>query len=325
MSLPHAARDRAPPPAVELVVVRLPDAVRGAVGAVRRALRDREGRAAATGDTVLTDRGDADRAPLIVDALGWRRVLGPGANVQPPEARISRGLEVHPEGGGVDLDVWIDRSLVREGLRLVGARRRRAARRRRLLRAARPRQGADARDRRPARRRRPSATRATGSRTSCAPPPRTACSSSATRPATASRSRARGSAPPSTSASPAAASCAPCSPASSTREEALAALRRVLAPPRAAPSRWALRLQRLIPALPPRLLAAPARAGRPPPASATARSAGTCARPIPPSRGAARLHLESAPTWSPLTPAPSPGTSAASCPASCRTGARARC
>ena len=26
-------------------------------------------------------------APLIVDALGWRRVLGPGANVQPPEAR----------------------------------------------------------------------------------------------------------------------------------------------------------------------------------------------------------------------------------------------
>ena len=61
-----------------------------------------------------TDRGPL-RAPLIVDALGWRRVLGPGANVQPPEARISRGLEVHPEGGGVDLDVWIDRSLIRRG------------------------------------------------------------------------------------------------------------------------------------------------------------------------------------------------------------------
>ena len=42
-------------------------------------------------------------------------MLGPGANVQPPEARISRGLEVHPEGGGVDLDVWIDRSLVPKG------------------------------------------------------------------------------------------------------------------------------------------------------------------------------------------------------------------
>ena len=32
-----------------------------------------------------TDRGDVT-APLIVDALGWRRVLGPGDNVQPPEA-----------------------------------------------------------------------------------------------------------------------------------------------------------------------------------------------------------------------------------------------
>lgn len=70
---------------------------------------------AAEGDiSVLTDRGPV-AAPLVVDALGWRRVLGPGDNVQPPEARISRGLEVHPDGGGVDLDVWIDRSLVRRG------------------------------------------------------------------------------------------------------------------------------------------------------------------------------------------------------------------
>jgi flavin-dependent dehydrogenase len=66
------------------------------------------------GTRVLTDRGELE-APLIVDALGWRRVLGRGANVQPPEAAISRGLEVHPEGGGADLDVWIDRSLVRHG------------------------------------------------------------------------------------------------------------------------------------------------------------------------------------------------------------------
>ena len=71
-----------------------------------------EGRA---GDVVHTDRGDLT-APLIVDALGWRRVLGPGANVQPPEARISRGLEVHPhDARGTDLDVWIDRSVVRSG------------------------------------------------------------------------------------------------------------------------------------------------------------------------------------------------------------------
>jgi menaquinone-9 beta-reductase len=71
--------------------------------------------AAGGGDfSVATDRGIL-RAPLVVDALGWRRVLACGPNVQPPEAAISRGLEVHPHGGGVDLDVWIDRSLVREG------------------------------------------------------------------------------------------------------------------------------------------------------------------------------------------------------------------
>ena len=55
-----------------------------------------------TGDTVHTDRGDLT-ASLIVDALGWRRVLGAGPNVQPPEALVSRGLEVHPhDGRGTD-------------------------------------------------------------------------------------------------------------------------------------------------------------------------------------------------------------------------------
>ncbi len=67
-----------------------------------------------TGDTVHTDRGDL-RAPLIVDALGWRRVLGAGENVQPPDALLSRGLEVHPFGSGEDLEVWIDRSYVPAG------------------------------------------------------------------------------------------------------------------------------------------------------------------------------------------------------------------
>ena len=69
-----------------------------------------------TSIVVRTDRGEL-RAPLVVDALGWRRVLGSGPNVQPPEALISRGLEVHPDarGGDTDLDVWIDRSLVRYG------------------------------------------------------------------------------------------------------------------------------------------------------------------------------------------------------------------
>ena len=62
---------------------------------------------------VVTDRGTLS-APLVVDALGWRRVLG-SAGHQPPESPLSRGLEVHPDGGGTDLDVWIDRSLVRRG------------------------------------------------------------------------------------------------------------------------------------------------------------------------------------------------------------------
>jgi digeranylgeranylglycerophospholipid reductase len=67
-----------------------------------------------TGLTVHTDRGDL-RAPLIVDALGWRRVLGTGDPIQPPDAFLSRGLEVHPFGAGDDLEVWIDRSYVPAG------------------------------------------------------------------------------------------------------------------------------------------------------------------------------------------------------------------
>jgi digeranylgeranylglycerophospholipid reductase len=67
------------------------------------------------GDVVVTDRGTIS-ASLIVDALGWRRVLA-SPHYQPPEAPLSRGLEVHPyvEGSDDALDVWIERSLVRRG------------------------------------------------------------------------------------------------------------------------------------------------------------------------------------------------------------------
>src|ERR1700716_644909 len=58
-----------------------------------------------SGDTVHTDRGDV-RSRLIVDCLGWRRVLSRGDNIQPPDALLSRGLEVHPFGSGDDLEVW---------------------------------------------------------------------------------------------------------------------------------------------------------------------------------------------------------------------------
>jgi flavin-dependent dehydrogenase len=65
-----------------------------------------------TGTTVHTDRGDLS-APLLVDALGWRRVLGSG--YQPPDAPLSRGLEVHPHGSSDDLEIWIDRRYVPAG------------------------------------------------------------------------------------------------------------------------------------------------------------------------------------------------------------------
>jgi flavin-dependent dehydrogenase len=67
-----------------------------------------------SGSVVQTDRGEI-RAGLVVDALGWRRVLAPGSNIQPPDALLSRGLEVHPFGSGDDLEVWIDRSYVPAG------------------------------------------------------------------------------------------------------------------------------------------------------------------------------------------------------------------
>ena len=67
------------------------------------------------GRAVSTDRGEI-AAPLIVDALGWRRVLAPADGAyQPPDAPLSRGLEVHPWGAGDELEIWIDRGYVPAG------------------------------------------------------------------------------------------------------------------------------------------------------------------------------------------------------------------
>src|ERR1044072_8413107 len=65
------------------------------------------------GVTVRTDRGDVS-APLIVDALGWKRNLG-ATLVQPPNARLSRGLAVHPARTREDLGLWIDKRVIRPG------------------------------------------------------------------------------------------------------------------------------------------------------------------------------------------------------------------
>ncbi len=65
--------------------------------------------------TVHTDRGDL-RAPLVVDALGWRRVLSSDPEpIQPPEAFLSRGLEIHPAGSSPDLELWLDPNYIRPG------------------------------------------------------------------------------------------------------------------------------------------------------------------------------------------------------------------
>ena len=72
---------------------------------------------ASNGDGAIaidTDRG-VIRAPLVIDALGWRRMLANGNGYQPPDAPLSRGLEVHPDGKSEDLEVWIDRRYVPAG------------------------------------------------------------------------------------------------------------------------------------------------------------------------------------------------------------------
>jgi flavin-dependent dehydrogenase len=66
------------------------------------------------GFSVQTDRGSLT-APLVVDGLGWRRVLSNGAKIQPPNARLSRGLEVHPPGSGEEMELWLDTRYVRAG------------------------------------------------------------------------------------------------------------------------------------------------------------------------------------------------------------------
>lgn len=62
---------------------------------------------------VETDRGKIS-ATVIVDCMGWQGVLRQERR-QPPRAPLSRGLEVHPAGSGSDLEIWIDRSLVPAG------------------------------------------------------------------------------------------------------------------------------------------------------------------------------------------------------------------
>ena len=203
------------------------------------------------GQAVLTDRGELS-APLVVDALGWRRVLGARRLPAAGGAAVARARGAPRRRRRA---TWTCGSSARWCATAMAGACRRAGEQRVGVGSYEPRdhvreptvelaRGSTARR---------SATRATGSLTGCAPRPRTACSSSATRPATASRSRARASARPSTSGSPADASCAACSTVAGRASEAL---RRYAAfsASHARAYGLALRLQWLVPRLPPRLL-----------------------------------------------------------------------
>ena len=71
-------------------------------------------RRAATGDV-----GATPTAATCARRWSSTRSAGGGcsarAHVQPPDARLSRGLEVHPGGTGDDLELWIDKRVIRAG------------------------------------------------------------------------------------------------------------------------------------------------------------------------------------------------------------------
>ena len=170
---PHAAHDRALRPAVDVLDLRLPDAVRAARRPGHVRVRDRQGASGRDGQHG-PHRSRRIRAPLIVDALGWRRVLGAASQSSRPTRCCRAGSRSTPSARGArprDLD----RPLLRPGrLRLELPRRRGGARSAsaRSIRAStsRSRPSGWPRTSTPTR----SATRATGSPTRSARPPRTA-------------------------------------------------------------------------------------------------------------------------------------------------------
>ena len=176
---------------LDVLDVRLPGAVRAAVGPARGPTEFEtatvEGRAAVDGG----QRGRAHRPRRRVRAARRRRArveadpgLFAGAAAGRAALARTRGAPRRERRGPRAVDRQ-ERDPRR--LRLVVPCARRAARRRRLVRPARPRQAADGRAGERASGSLPRATRATGSRTGCGRRSRTACSSWATRPATACR------------------------------------------------------------------------------------------------------------------------------------------
>ena len=93
-----------------------PELCAAAVRAVRRRVRDRrvKGRRADRG----TSRSDGPGRPATRrwSSTAWAGGGSSGSSgYQPPDAPLSRGLEVHPGGAADDLEIWIDRDYVPAG------------------------------------------------------------------------------------------------------------------------------------------------------------------------------------------------------------------
>ena len=95
---PHAPHDRPLRPAVDVLHLRLPRRCAPCWPSRARRFEFETAKVdRAPPATPSTPTAARSRAPLIVDALGWRRVLGRRRRpIQPPDALLSRGLEVHP-------------------------------------------------------------------------------------------------------------------------------------------------------------------------------------------------------------------------------------
>ena len=106
---PHPAAHAALAAAVDVLDLRLPRALRAAARAARGRASSRRPRSSGRDRRhASTPTAATSRAPLIVDALGWRRMLAPRA--QRPAARRAPVARAGgpPRRRGDDLELWID-------------------------------------------------------------------------------------------------------------------------------------------------------------------------------------------------------------------------
>ena len=82
---------------------------------LRRRVRDRHGRRAAAGTDAVRHRPGRARAPLVVDCLGWRSVLGARRLPAARSAALARARGPPRAERSDDLEIWIDRGYVPAG------------------------------------------------------------------------------------------------------------------------------------------------------------------------------------------------------------------